>query len=236
MWRRSWRGLVLIMGGLLTAAFSDAPAERAAPIGAAGPWMLAGLGDGEPGCAVQLGRGPVIGGAEIDVSATCRRNYDLEDVAGWRTRRGAIIFIGPQREDVAVFEPAPDGAGYLGTLPDGTRVSLMREPAPRTQPIATLVRTEKTFSLSGPGRRAACGFVLDVGWTHGGELRQVGRCPPRWRALSLRRWRASGETLQLLDAAARPRLTLRRADAETFVHEVDAAEPLFFGPGVIEAY
>jgi len=206
---------------------ADAPLPWAKPL--AGAWTLSGVTDGAPFCRLDLGTQGAIGGASIDISATCRRNFPLEEVAAWTLRADAIALIDPLRKTVLSFRRLPDGA-YSATLPDGEQVALDKG-APQ-KPKSRQALLDGTFSLSGPDNRDACGFVVSARSAAAGRLEQAGACPARWKAKGWAAWRFDSGRLNLLAANGATILSLTPADDFTFVVEQPEG-PLFFGPGVV---
>jgi hypothetical protein len=202
------------------------PAAWSAPT--AGAWSLVGDSEGDPVCGVTLGRGEAIGGASIEISATCRRNYDFEDVAAWNLRGRDIVFIDALRKTLFAFSRQADGS-YSATQPAGMGAYLERGAPQAPRSVAALFGDAGTFTLSGPNNAGACGFAVETG----GALEQAGRCPADWKAKAWRRWSFSNGQLKLLDAMGGAILTLTKADAYTFTADTPNG-PIFFGPGVID--
>ncbi len=202
------------------------PAAWSAPL--AGAWSLVGDSEGDPVCAITLRRGEAIGGASIDISATCRRNYDFEAVAAWSLRGRDIVFIDALRKVRFVFARGEDGT-YSAVQPANLGAYLERGAPQAPKSVAALLGEAGTFTLSGPNNANACGFSVSAG----GRLSQAGRCPADWKAKAWRRWTYDGNQLRLRDAKGAAILTLTRADAYTFT-AVTPAGPIFFGPGVID--
>jgi hypothetical protein len=219
--------LPLIAVGLMGA--TDPPAPWAKPY--AGAWTLSGVSEGDPVCGLTLGQDPVIGGASISVSATCRRNYPLEDVAGWTLSGKSIRLIDAVRAKVLNLEPAADKS-YMGTFPDGRAVSLERGPPDRPKSFRALVEDEATFTLSGPDNAGACGFSLTAKTATTGLADQQGECAKPWKGRGWKTYVLAGDMLSFRDKAGATILTLKRADAFTFMAE-DKAAPVFFGPGAV---
>lgn len=194
-----------------------------------GAWTLSGVTDGAPYCQLTLGGEGVIGGASIEVSATCRRNFPLEDVAGWSLRGDQLVLIDGLRKAQLSFSPAGSGS-YTAKLPNGEVVSLERgrPPAPKS-PKALL---DGTFTLSGPDNAAACGFSVTAASGVAGKLEQAGECPLRWKGRRWSRWTLSRDRLNLLAADGSAILSLVRLDDFTFGAEGPEG-PIFFGPGVV---
>ncbi len=210
------------------AAAQDAP--WAAPV--AGAWTLAGVSEGDPYCAVQLGKAQTIGGAVLEVSATCRRNYDLEDVAAWSLRGRDIVFSDALRQTRYVFSRVPDGS-YMAIQPKDLGAFLERGAPQRPASIRALFEDEGTFALSGPNNTASCGFSVTATSATGGGLEQWGRCAAPWKGRGWKRWSYANNQLKLLDAKGAAILTLTRGDAYTFVGG-EPDRPIFFGPGAID--
>jgi hypothetical protein len=206
---------------------ADPPLPWAKPL--AGAWTLSGVTDGAPVCRLDLGTAGAIGGAAIAVSATCRRNFPLEEVAAWTLRDNGIALIDPLRKTVLSFRRLPDGA-YSATLPNGEGLALERG-APR-KPKSRQALLDGTFTLSGPDNRAPCGFSVSARTATAGSLEQAGACPARWKAKNWAGWRFESGRLNLLAANGARILSLAPADDFTFVAEQPEG-PLFFGPGVI---
>jgi len=218
---------LLIGAALLSNAATAEELDWAQPY--AGVWTLAGVNEGSPYCAVRLGTEGVIGGASIEISATCLRNFPLEEVAAWTLRSdGTLVFIDALRQAVLSFSPL--GEFFITTFETGESLSLDRgQPAAPTS-RATLF--DGTFTLSGPNNAQACGFSVSADSNESGELEQVGVCPEVWRKQTWRRWQFKDEQLHLLAADGSPILSLTPADDFTFVTETDEGM-LYFGPGVI---
>ncbi|OJT95054.1 MAG: hypothetical protein BGN82_09385 [Alphaproteobacteria bacterium 65-7] len=228
---------VLVLSALpgSAARAADAPLPWAKPM--AGAWTLSGVSDGDPYCRLSLGADGAIGGASIDVSATCRRNFPLEEVAAWTLRDGGVVLIDPLRHTVLKLARRPDG-GYGGVLTDGRQGSLDRGAPPRPKSRQALL--DGTFALSGPNNRSPCGFAVSARSAAAGRLEQAGACPMKWKTKAWAQWRFTAGRLNLQAANGATLLSLAPADDFTFVAEQPdgVAEqpdgPLFFGPGVIE--
>lgn len=219
-----------LIAALLPMAAQAQPAAWSAPY--AGAWTLAGDSEGDPVCGVTLGRGEAIGGASIDISATCRRNYAFEDVAAWSLRGQDIVFIDPLRRVRFAFRKSPDGS-FSAIQPSGLGAYLERGAPQRPASIRALFNETGTFTLSGPNNAGACGFAVTATGPQSGALEQAGRCPPPWKSKPWRRWAVTGQTLKLLDGKGAAILTLTRSDAYTFTAQTPQG-PLFFGPGAID--
>jgi hypothetical protein len=218
--------LAAIAAGLAVTAAQAQPAAWSAAL--AGPWTLAGASEGDPYCAVTLGRGEAIGGAAIEISATCRRNYDMEDIAAWALRGRDIVFIDALRKVRYVFHRSPDGT-YIATQPRDLGAFLERGSPERPASIRALFDDEGTFTLSGPNNAKPCGFAV---YGKGG-LDQEGRCAAPWKGKGWKRWSVKGNQLTLLDGKGGVILTLTRSDAYTFMAQTPGG-PIFFGPGYID--
>ena len=195
-----------------------------------GAWTLSGLTDGAPYCRLMLGDQGVIGGANLDVSATCRRNFPLEDVAAWTLRDRSIVLIDALRQAVLTFQPAADGS-FRATLPGGVGISLDRG-APAA-PKSRKDLLDGTFTLSGPNNAAPCGFAVEALSANDGTLEQAGDCPAVWKDRRWKNWSFRAGRLNLLAADGTVILALTPGDGFTFSTEM-AGQTLFFGPGVIE--
>ena len=207
----------------------DAPLPWTLPM--AGDWTLAGVSEGDPYCRVTLGSDAAIGGASIDVSATCLRNFPFDEVAAWTLRDDRIALIDPLRQPVLLLERVPDGA-WTGTLADGRQLVFDRG-AP-AQPESRQALLDGTFVLSGANDRARCGFSIAAASDDAGTLEQVGDCPGLWASMRWTAWRFADGQLQLLDGDGGTLLSLAPADGYTFVAERDDG-PLYFGPGAVFA-
>jgi hypothetical protein len=229
---RAAKVLALLSAAWLGAAAPAGPelATWAKPY--AGRWTLSGVSEGDPVCGLTLGQEMVIGGASIAVSATCRRNYPLEDVAGWALSGRSPSLIDPLRKALLRFDRAGDGS-FTATFADGRTVSLERGPPDRPASWKAVVDDEGTFTLSGPNNAGACGFSLTAASATSGRLEQAGRCAAPWKGRGWSRWSLQGQALSLLDRQGRPILVLKRADDYSFEATRDGA-PVFFGPGVID--
>lgn len=229
--------LLLALGalGLIAAGAKPAASDPDHPAWAkpyAGRWTLSGVGEGDPVCGVTLGSGLAIGGASLEVSATCRRNYPFEDVAGWALRGKSIVFIDALRKPLFTFAPAPDKS-LQATLPGDKGVTLERGAPDKPASLRALFDDEGTFTLSGPNNAAPCGFATSAGSATAGKLDQAGRCAAPWKGRGWASWSYEGGKLLLKDRRGAPILTLTRADEYTFVSEQPSG-PVFFGPGVID--
>jgi hypothetical protein len=224
-----------IVGGLLLAAAlpglagfaAEPPLPWAGPL--AGAWTLGGVTEGAAFCRLDLGTQGAIGGAAIAISATCRHNFPLEEVAAWTLRDGAIVLIDPLRKPVLSFRRVPDGI-YTASFPDGEQVILHQGPPEKPKSRQALL--DGTFSLGGPDGQDACGFVISARSATGGSLRQAGACPARWKTKGWAAWRFADGHLNLLAANGATILSLTPADDFTFAAEQPEG-PLFFGPGAI---
>lgn len=232
------KSLAILTGCLLMAVAGAGPALAQALADVApwakpyaGRWTLSGNSEGDPVCGLNLGTATAIGGAQVEISATCRRNYPFEDVAGWRLDGRSIVMIDALRKPLFRFAPAPDGS-WMTILPGEKSVSLERGAPQRPRNLRELFE-EGTFTLSGPDNAGACGFAVTVKSATGGPLEQGGRCPPRWKGKGWSSWSAAGDTLQLKDRKGGVILELIRADEFTFVSQASGG-PWFFGPGVID--
>jgi len=207
---------------------ASSPLPWARPM--AGAWTLSGVSDGDPYCRLTLGGDGVIGGASIEVSATCRRNFPLEEVAAWTLRDGDVTLIDAQRHTVLALSRHP-GGGYGGVLADGRQVLLDKGAPPKPRSRQALL--DGTFTLSGPNNLAPCGFAVRAPAAAQGRLRQAGACPAGWKSQAWAAWRFAAGRLDLLAADGTVLLSLVQADDFTFVADPPDG-PLFFGPGKIE--
>jgi len=222
----AWLVMAALPGGASRAA--DPPLSWAKPM--AGAWTLSGVSDGDPYCRLTLGADGAIGGASIDVSATCRRNFPLEEVAAWTLRDGGVALIDPLRHTVLMLARRPGGA-YSGVLADGRQVSLDRGAPPKPKSRQALL--DGTFTLSGANNRSPCGFTISARSATAGRLEQAGACPANWKAKAWAKWSFAAGRLNLQAANGATLLSLAPADDFTFVAEQPDG-PLFFGPGMIE--
>ena len=177
-----------------------------------------------------LGTEGAIGGASIDISATCLRNFPFGDVAAWTLRDDGIAFIDPLRKTVIVLSKSEDGS-YGATLDDGRQVSLDRGAPQEPQSLKELL--DGTFTLSGANDAEACGFAVSARSSNGGTLEQAGACPDRWKGKGWAKWRFAAGKLDLLTKKDKVILTMVPADGFTFTAEEDAG-PIYFGPGAIQ--
>jgi hypothetical protein len=224
------RTLTALALALVATTAHAQPAPWAAPL--AGAWTLAGVSEGDPVCGVTLGKEQTIGGAVLEVSAACRRNYDFEDVAAWSLRGRDIVFIDALRKTRFVFARGQDGT-YNATQPKDLGAYLERGAPDKPASIRALFDETGTFTLSGPNKAAPCGFAVTATGATGGALEQAGRCAAPWKGKGWRRWSYANNQLKLLDAKGAAILTLRRGDAYTFTADTPNG-PIFFGPGVID--
>jgi hypothetical protein len=215
--------------GVAGAVAAEDALDWAAPL--AGDWTLGGVWDGDPYCRLTLGAEGAIGGAGLDVSATCLRNFPLEEAAAWTLRDDAVVLIDALRKPVMVLEPLDDDF-YGADLADGRQVGLSRGAPETPESLAALM--DGTFTLSGPDNAEPCGFMVGAASSSGGEIAQDGACPEAWKTKAWAGWRAEGDTLVLLDAAGAAILVMTLADGFTFIAEGPDG-PLYFGPGVIFA-
>lgn len=217
----------------LFAAATDAGPAASEPVGwarpYAGPWTLSGVTEGAPYCPLTLGTEGVIGGATLEISPTCRRNFPLEEVTGWTLRGDQLVLIDALRQAQISFSRVESG-GFMGALPTGEAVSLDRgrPPAPRSRKDLL----DGTFTLSGSNNAGACGFAVTAASATAGSLEQAGECAEPWKGRDWRRWSFAGGRLNLLAADGSTILSLPPGDAFTFVAEGPEG-PVFFGPGVI---
>ena len=113
----------------LFAAATDAGPAASEPVGwarpYAGPCTLSGVTEGAPYCLLTLGTEGVIGGATLEISPTCRRNFPLEEVTGWTLRGDQLVLIDALRQAQISFSWVESG-GFMGALPTGEAVSLDR--------------------------------------------------------------------------------------------------------------
>lgn len=196
----------------------------------AGRWTLSGGSEGDPVCGVALGAAPAIGGAQIDLSATCRRNYPFEDVAGWRLDGRTIILIDALRKPIFRFKAFDDKTWSANLLGKGT--VFLERGAPEKPASLRALFEEATFTLSGPNNLAPCGFSLTVRTPTSGDLVQAGRCASPWKDRGWTNWGVVANSLQLKSRRGVV-LTLTRADEYTFTADSPSG-PVFFGPGVID--
>ena len=219
--------LTALMLGGASAAWADDRLDWAMPL--AGEWTLAGVNDGDPYCAVRLGDEGVIGGADIELSATCLRNYPLDEVAGWTLRDGDIVLIDALRQAVLAFAAFDDDI-YGAAIDEFRRVALSRG-APDV-PGAMDELLSGSFTLSGPDNSEPCGFMLEAQSATEGSISQEGACPASWKAKPWQLWKAEGDTVSFLAGDGSPILTMTLADGLTFTADGPDG-PLYFGPGQI---
>ncbi len=225
-----WGIAVSLAAFLVRPAFAaDAALDWAEPH--AGVWTLAGVTEGAPYCALTFGTEGVVGGASIDVSATCRRNFPMEEVAAWTLRGDTIALIDPLRQTVIAFVHQQDGS-YSATISDGETVTLDKG-APDA-PASRKELLDGSFALSGPNNTSPCGFSVSARTADAGELEQAGQCPALWKAKTWKGWSFAAGHLNLLADDGSVILSLAPADEFTFFTEQPDG-PIFFGPGVIEA-
>jgi hypothetical protein len=240
--------LAIVLGGAGPAPPAK-PAAKPAPAAAdpdhpawarpyAGRWTLSGGGEGDPVCGLTLGSGLAIGGADIDVSATCRRNYPFEDVIGWRLEGRSIVLIDAVRHAVSPFTPGPQKS-WSATLPpmpgaQGERAVFLERGAPdKPKSLRALFNDEGTFTLSGPNDANACGFAASATSATGGKIDQEGRCAKPWKGKRWATWQVTGDVLTFKDRKGGVILTMKRADEYSFIADGPSG-PVFFGPGVID--
>lgn len=218
----------LIAGQVLTANAQGTKLDWAEPL--AGNWTLSGVSEGDPYCRVMLGTEGTIGGATLDISATCQRNFPLEEVAAWTIRDGAITLIDAMRGAVVSFEPQGDD-GYGAEFSDGRVVTLDRGEPEAPESIAVLM--DGSFDLSGPNNAASCGFMVEATASEQGNIEQVGACPDAWGNKRWSKWKYTAGRLNLLSDGGSTILSLTQADEFTFTTDGPDG-PLFFGPGPIQ--
>ncbi|MGX5719369.1 AprI/Inh family metalloprotease inhibitor [Shinella zoogloeoides] len=219
---------VVLAAGLCGPALAGDAADWAKPL--AGDWTFSGVSEGDPYCRVTLGTEGAIGGAGVDISATCLRNFPFGDVAAWTLRDDGIAFIDPLRKTVIALSKSEDGS-YGATLDDGRQVSLDRGAPQEPQSLKDLL--DGTFTLSGANDAEACGFAVSARSSTGGTLEQAGACPDRWKGKGWAKWRFAASKLDLLTKKDKVILTMVPADGFTFTAEEDAG-PIYFGPGAIQ--
>jgi len=192
-----------------------------------GDWTLSGVSEGDPYCLVILMDEGSLGGASLDVTATCVRNFPLKEIIAWSTRGDSIVFTDYTRQPVLTLERLTADS-FSAELADGRILSFDRggfdEPA-----LEELM--DGTFSLSGYNGEASCGFMVEATSPTEGTLEQSGDCPDEWKDKDWNKWEFSSDKLKLLDGGGTAILTMTRDDAFTF--SADGYESLFFGPGTI---
>ncbi len=207
----------------------EAPAPWAGPY--AGTWTLSPSTEGGYACTLKLGTDMAIGGAGVEVSATCRKNHDLEDVAAWTlTKTGDIELIDPLRKPVLKFRKSRAG-DYMAEVKGADALVLSRgDLAGKSSPHEIM---SGTFSLSGPDNADACGFTVtsDKAGTSG-TLKRVGTCAAKWKAKAWAKWSVKGDQITLSDKAGKALLKLKRGDRTTFVVDYKSGA-VFFGPGAV---
>jgi hypothetical protein len=220
---------LVVTTGINGVSAGEPALDWAAPL--SGAWTLAGATEGAPYCQLTLGSSGVIGGASITVSATCRRNFPLEDVAGWTLRNGNLVLIDTLKNAVVTFSPVSDGA-FTASFPSGEQVFLERGQPARPESLRALL--DGSFTLSGPNNAEPCGFYVSSRSEEAGEIEQSGACATTWKPRKWHSWRFAKGELHLLANDGSTILSLTPADSHTFA--VEAADgPIFFGPGVIVA-
>ena len=220
----------------LALAFFAAPAlagDSSAPWAKpyAGVWTVAPSAEGGYACTLKLGTGMAIGGAEVEVSPACRKNYPFEDVAAWSlSKAGDILLIDALRKTLVRFRKSTAG-DYMAELKGRDSAVLSRgDLEPKSSAHALM---SGTWSLSGPDNDPTCGFTLtsDKAGTSG-SLKRAGQCAAVWRGKAWAKWSVKSDQITLADKAGKALLKLKRGDRTTFVHE-DKAGAVFFGPGEV---
>lgn len=216
-----------LTGTMLAAPAQAEPVDWATPF--AGEWTLSGVSEGDPYCLITLGDEGTIGGAALEISATCLRQFPLQEAFAWTVRDdNALVLADAGRQ--AVLTLAPQTAeSYSGEFEDGRMISFDRGGFPEPE-LDELM--DGTFALSGYNNAEACGFYIEAGGADSGPLDQVGDCADPWKGKDWSSWRREDGKLELLDSTRETILSLTRADAFTFT--VDGHDGLFFGTGSIE--
>lgn len=192
-----------------------------------GDWTLSGVSEGDPYCLITLMNEGSIGGARLNISATCMRNFPLYEVIAWSPRDDSIIFTDHARQPVLTLEQQTQDS-FGGELTDGRMVSFDR--GGFDQPALEELM-DGTFSLSGYNGKGSCGFMVEATSSREGTLEQAGDCPDEWTDKGWSKWEFDSDKLKLLDGNGTAILTLTREDAFTF--SADGYGSLFFGPGSI---
>jgi len=192
-----------------------------------GEWTLSGVSEGDPYCLIILGDNGMIGGAGLDISATCLRRFPLEEVSGWTLREDSIVLIDATRQPVLTLDQQT-AESYGGEFGDGRAVSFDRGgfDVPEMDDLM-----DGTFSLGGHNDQESCGFMVEAASPTEGTLEQSGDCPDEWKDKEWSKWQSASDKLELLDGNGAPILTLTREDAFTF--SADGHDALFFGTGSI---
>jgi len=192
-----------------------------------GDWTLSGVSEGDPYCLITLGDEGTIGGATLDISATCLRRFPLEEVSGWTLRDDSIVLIDATRQPVLTLDHQTTDS-YGGELADGRTVAFDRGgfDAPELDELM-----DGTFNLSGYNDQESCGFMVEATSPTEGTIEQSGDCPAEWKDKGWSKWQIVSDKLELLDEGGAAIVTLTREDAFTF--SADGHEGLFFGTGSI---
>lgn len=218
------------------AALSATPAAAADPTPAwarpyIGAWTLSGASEGGFVCGFRVLPEPGVGGMQVEMSPSCRKNFPVEDAAAFTEGPNhELLLIDPLRHPVLRFKPA--GGDWIAQRPGGQGDDIVLSHADPGE----ILHEEVTWSLSGPDNAHACGFTMIFArhsYSSGG-LRRAGRCDPRWADLKPARWRRGKNTITLLDKAGHALMTLNGPDkADVYVREDAKGGPAFFGPGVV---
>ena len=208
-----------------------------------GRWSLYEDGEGGQGCTLDFTPGMSVGGAALRLTPTCRQNFPLEEVAGWRLddpakRTPRIVFIDALRKPVLTFEKTSREFPWSTALPnraDGQERSaalLERDTEKLPHESVRQLLRDVNYDLSGPDMKDFCGFSVRATGATGGKLEQVGRCAKRWKGRGWASWSWTDGKLLMKDRKGAVLLTMTRDDEQTF-HNGSSSDPLFFGPGGI---
>jgi hypothetical protein len=213
----------LIIAAALTAAVSPAAVPDALrPI--VGQWRLSDVG-GKIACTLTLTSEPSVAGYAMRVPLACRRGFPpLKDISAWNVdAQGAIVFADPTKKHLVVFAPQA-GAPYEAKAPENKTWRL--EPNRAVQQLSARERMTGAFRLSGPGGTVLCDLNLTANLFGNAGSVTPGQCSAPWSDKAITAWALQRGRLTLFDAARKPLLVLKVADASTFVAADPKAETL----------
>lgn len=226
--------LVLAAAATPTLAGDPAPAWAKPYLGT---WTLSGASEGGAVCGFDVLPTGAVGGVGVRMWASCRQNLPVEDVAAFTVADNGkeLRLIDPLRKTVIAFRKTGDGDWMATEEVDNEGLVLMKGD-PGFGDVSAKDRRTGTFLVSGPNGAHSCGYEMSSNASgSAGKARQFGRCDKRWKARPFVRWTFANRQITLYDKAGKPALVLKQDDLNTFMVESKAGEPVFFGPGAVQA-